>query len=301
MPKEVGIVIVNWNTGELLKKCLLSLDSLSEKDTIARIVVIDNNSSDDSFYVAQKHTYNILIDFIHNSTNEGFARACNKGIIKLQEAQKECHVLLLNPDTQVKPKSIAGMLDVFQRNKLAAVVGPKLLNTDGTLQRSVRRLPTWIVLALMFIKLHRILPSLSVFKHYMAYNFDYEHESDVEQVMGAAFLIQNTALKDIGLLDERFMLWFEEVDFCARVLRAHRSVVYTPNATIIHHGGISFNQRIGISKSLPFLASAIMYARKQLGLFPASILTVLFPFALALSAMGTFSHLLMYVRTKKKI
>ena len=158
--ESVSIVIVNWNTGRLLKKCINSLIALPEYSSVRHIVVIDNNSHDDS--VASIRTlHDQPVTLLPQKHNLGFAKATNLGIRYIQEHEgKNDHILLLNPDTEVRPHAITTMLDVLAMNHKAGIVGCKLTNPDGTIQESVRRFPTLPILSMLFLKLHRILITL---------------------------------------------------------------------------------------------------------------------------------------------
>lgn len=292
MPMEqISIIIVNWNTGSLLTACLKSIASLPEQDIIRHVIVIDNASTDTSVDQAQgfatEHGYAI----IREQHNLGFAKANNGAWRYIKEHGGEHdHVLLLNPDTEVRPGALEAMLDALRRNPSVGIVGPKLLEANGAIQPSVRLFPTLPIFILLFLKLQRLFPGLGVWKRYMLTTFNYEKEQEVDQVMGAAFLIRNTLVQNIGLLDEAFWVWFEEVDFCTRAKDAGWQTLYTPTAQVLHYGGTSFNQLIGLARTKPFLRSSLVYTRKHLGIIPYIILLILYPFALLIAAMASFAH-----------
>jgi N-acetylglucosaminyl-diphospho-decaprenol L-rhamnosyltransferase len=294
---KVSIVIVNWNTGELLARCLESLMALPEQDLVAHVVVIDNASGDDSMKRAQSITKEWpKVSFISLESNVGFAKANTIGIDSL--ATKGTHILLLNPDTEMKPGSLQALVTVLSENDAVGIVGPKLLNTDGSIQESVRTFPTFGVLAGMFLKLHRLLPGLAIWRNYFASDFDYSREQSVDQVMGACFLIRNELFIDIGSLDEGFWIWFEEVDYCKRAHTADWAVLYTPSAEVMHHGGASFHQLVGFKKSWPFLRSALCYARKHFSSWEVLVLYILLPFALLLILPSSLVHFAQRKQTK---
>ncbi len=301
----VGIVIVNWNTGKLLKWCLAALNALPERSLISEIAVIDNASGDDSVAQAEQLQLEIPLHITKSDTNRGFAQASNIGIRHLVETYakpgsspasagslpgNQQHILLLNPDTEMKPGSLQAIVSALEKNPKAGIVGPKLLNTDGSLQPSVRRLPSFKILAMMFLKLHRLFPTNETWQTYMMSDFTYDKDEQVGQVMGAVFLIRHEVLSKIGLLDERFWIWFEEVDYCKRVQDAGWQVYFTPAGEVIHHGGASFTQLVGFSRSLPFLISSLHYSHKHLGFLATIVLVLLFPLALLLTIPASFLH-----------
>jgi GT2 family glycosyltransferase len=228
---------------------------------------------------------NIPVEFKELDYNAGFARANNLGIKAIKAQCPECHIMLLNPDTSVTSGSIGALLGLMNQEEDVAVAGPKLLNQDGSLQVSVRNLPSAINLLFTWFKLQRLLPESRSWKRYMQTDFDYEREQDVEQVMGAAFMVSTKAIKEIGLLDEDFWIWFEEVDYCKRALDAGMKVRYTPRGQIMHYGGVSFSQLDTVKKARPWVKSSLRYARKHLGVFNWIVMILLSPFALLLSVL----------------
>ncbi|MDA1169450.1 MAG: glycosyltransferase family 2 protein [bacterium] len=264
--EQISVIIVNWNTGNLLKKCLASLASLPEQALIRHVVIIDNASSDTSVeqakHGAQEHGYLL----VKEKNNLGFAKANNMAweYIKKHGGEND-HILLLNPDTEVHSGAITNMLDTLNSNPKIGIVGPKLLETNRDVQQSVRQFPTLGIFMLLFLKLHLVFPKLSLWRNYLMTRFNYSTEQTVDQVMGAAFLIRNSVVKKIELLDEAFWIWFEEVDYCKRAKDAGWATAYTPSAVVTHHGGVSFSQKVGIAKTKPLLDSSLVYAKKHLG------------------------------------
>jgi GT2 family glycosyltransferase len=200
---NVAIIIVSFNCRDELRQCRASLPS-------AHVVVIDNDSTDGSAALAH----------ITNATNRGFAAACNQGIA----ATTEPFILLLNPDTVNPP--VQQLLDFMEANPNAGACGPRILNPDGTTQVSCRRYPTWWRMALAEVGLRAF--------YYVA-----KPRREVEQLMGSCLLVRRAALNEVGLLDERFFLYFEEVDLCLRLHQAGWRVCFVPEAAVIHTGGVS--------------------------------------------------------------
>ncbi len=289
---RISIVIVNWNTGPLLTACLTSIANLPEKTSIRHVVVVDNASKDESLVQVERIAEENGYILIREDTNLGFAKANNIGMKYIYEHGGEGdHILLLNPDTQVQPHSLERMAEILDQNPKTGIVGPKLVTPSGEVQHSVRTFPTLPVLAMLFLKFQRLLPNSPSWKHYMMADFQYDQESQVDQVMGAAFLIRNTVLQQLGGLDESFWIWFEEVDYCKQANNAGWNIVYTPSASIVHHGGVSFNQLVGIRRTKPFLDSAIVYARKHLGTTAAITLFILYPVAMLIALAASLVHI----------
>lgn len=289
--QQLSVIIVNWNTGSLLKQCLESLASLPEQELIHHVVVIDNASQDTSIEQAKEFAKEHGYAIFKEKHNLGFAKANNIAWKYITaHGGNDDHILLLNPDTVVRPGALGALIETLEKGKTTGIVGPTLLEATAEIQPSVRSFPTLPVLLFLFLKLHRIFPSLPFWKKYMMTSFDYTKEQNVDQVMGAAFLIRNTVAHSLALLDESFWIWFEEVDFCKRARNKGWNTVYTPSATILHYGGTSFNQLVGLSRTKPFLSSAIVYAKKHLGLLSTTILFLLYPFALGIAVMASFAH-----------
>lgn len=292
----ISIIIVNWNTGELLCRCLESLDTMTNRAMIDRIIIVDNNSHDQSIKQAQNHQYtHIQPEFIVLPENVGFARANNIAIEKLSKYPNH-HVLLLNPDTAIPSSALTTapltiLQEIIESNPKIGVVGPRLVNPDGTHQPSVRRLPTLMVFVFMLLKLQRLFPKSSVWQRYVAADMNYDKDQAVEQVMGAAFLIRDEMWQNtLGLLDERFWIWFEEVDYCKRVRDAGFQVWYTTQAVITHYGAVSFNQLVGLKRSMPFVRSIRAYAKKHFGWSAYSLLTLLMPVSYTLGFVSGMFH-----------
>jgi GT2 family glycosyltransferase len=285
---KVAIIIVNWNTGQYLADCIRSLAALPEREIerIDEVVVVDNASSDRSVIKAKQVVGENInkprVRFVQNEKNEGFAAANNVGIDRVLQKEKMTHVLLLNPDTKVRPGMVIEMIEVLGKNERAGVVGAKLIGADGKLQPSIRHFPTKKEMFLYLLKLGRFVRQEKT---------DYDKEQKVDQVMGAAFLIRKEVVESVGKLDDGFFLWFEEVDYCRRVVNEGWEVWYTPSAVCEHLGGISFGQLVGFQKTVPWLKSMQRYARKHMGYGTVAALYVLSPVSLLLSIPATLMHL----------
>ena len=135
----------------------------------------------------------------------------------------------------------------------------------------------------------------------MAEDFDYEATGEAEQVMGAAFLISRELLNQLGGLDDGYFVWFEEVDYCQAAQAAGWHILYTPEAEIIHHGGVSFHQLTGWKKSAPYVKSSLRYIHKHFGIIPWLFFLVLSPIPLLLSIPASLMHQTMRERNKARL
>lgn len=236
---ELSVIVVSWNTRELLRRCLetlrAELDAIGPSSTW-EVFVIDNNSSDGSAdMVRAEHGW---VKLTANRENLGFAKANNQAI---REAKGRL-VLLLNPDTEVRPGAIRTLISFLSERPRAGVVAPRLLNSDGSTQRSCREFPTFIGMIYELIGLSRMFPNNKTFGRYKMLDWNHDDEREVDQPEGACLLIRRELLDGVGPLDEGFFMLFEEVDWCYRVKKAGWQIWFTPRAEIVHHYGQSIKQ-----------------------------------------------------------
>lgn len=256
MPR-VSIIIVSWNVRGLLESCLRSIE-LAGQGIEYEIIIVDNASSDGTPQLLRDKYPGAQL--IANENNRGFAAATNQGL----RAATGTYLLLLNPDTELRPDTLTMSLQLMAKYDRCGALGCQIRNPDGSLQSSVRRFPWWRPLSLMLLKLPKLTQrSYASIDSYLATDFDYARPARVDQIMGAYMLVRRSALTEVGGFDERFFLWFEEVDFCARLWAAGWAVLYTPQTHIIHHGGQSFAQETISRKQKLFFASAWKYCRKH--------------------------------------
>ncbi len=222
---DLSIVIVNFNTKNLLKDCVESIHKSKPKLSY-EVIVVDNGSRDGSSKVLKDLWREKKIEkYIENGKNLGFAKANNIGINK----SKGKHILLLNSDTIVKKEALDGLVQFAEKTSDVGVVGARLLNPDGSRQASCYNFPTiknaineyWLGKPASFSK-YLVTGTAPV---------------TVDVVVGAALLITKRAAEKVGLLDERYLMYFEDHDYCRRVREAGFKVYYLPKTEIVHlHG-----------------------------------------------------------------
>lgn len=264
---DLSIIIVSWNVRELLGRCLASAVASARirPALTTEVIVVDNASSDDSAaMIARDHPQ---VRLISNSQNLGFTRASNQGI----RASSGRYLLLLNPDTEVLGDALGLMVDYMGAHPQVGLLGPKLLNPDGTVQSSRRRFPT---LATAFVEstvLQRYLGQSQAVKRYYMLDRSDDEEQEVDWLMGACLTARREAVAAAGLLDEGFFMYFEEVDWARRIRQAGWQVVYLPQAQVIHHHGQSSGRDIP-HRHINFNVSKWRYVRKHHGPLPAMLL-----------------------------
>lgn len=255
---DISIIIVSWQVKDLLKKCLDSV--LTSRGVSFEIIVIDNASTDGTPQMLRDYFQLDNVKLIFSDKNLGFAKANNLG---LKQAMGD-YVLFLNPDTEIKSDTLMLSLDFMKQNPDCGLLGPKMTFADGSFQPSVRRLPTIGVIMALLFKLSKIIPNLKIIEHYLAIDFDYSKLQEAEQIMGAFMLSPRQLILRLNGFDERFFIWFEEVDLCRRVNLAGFKIIYNPQISIIHHGGRSFAQQTLVTNQFRFFQSAFKYFIKNI-------------------------------------
>lgn len=265
---DLSIVIVSWKVKNKLSANLSALFK-SQGDFKYEVFVVDNYSSDGTVEMVESEFPQVTL--IANKENLGFAVANNQAI-------KRCggkYILLLNPDMQVRADTLFKMLDWAKSNPRATVSGCKLVNERGEIIRQVRRFPKLSDQLAVALKFPHIFPK--IVDHYLASDFDYSQTAKVDSIRGAFFLINREAYEKISqqkipLLDERYFIWFEEVDFCRGVLRFGGEVWYTPVAECLDYVGQSFAQVKRGQAQKYFSDSMIKYFQKWEAPWQAKIL-----------------------------
>ena len=224
---KLGIVIVHYNTSEDLDRCLESLAAYPPA-VAYRIVVVDNASHDEG--LAAVHKRYPSCRWIFNHENVGYARGCNQGMAEIPAD----YYLILNPDIVVQPGALDRLLEFADHNPRAGMVGPQLLNEDGSVQESCRRFYTFRTLLLRRTILGRIFPDSRTVRLHLMKDFDHQSPRPVDWVLGGCLLVRTEAMQRTGPMDERFFLYFEDVDWCFRMWQAGFEVQYTPDARFIH-------------------------------------------------------------------
>jgi GT2 family glycosyltransferase len=223
---RLAIIIVSYNCREALRACLEQIPKWY-------VIVVENASTDGTAEMLRVEFPGVRL--IENQQNLGFAAACNQGIA----ASDHPFVLLLNPDTLVTEAALQGLLNVMDTQPDVGACGPRILNSDGSPQASVRKFPTLRALACDELGLSTAFPRIRWLTGYRLSSWPLETTADVDQLGGSCLMLRRAALAQTGVMDERFFMYFEEVDLCLRLRKAGWRVLYIYNVTIIHAGGQS--------------------------------------------------------------
>ncbi len=268
---DVSIIIVSWNTRNLLKICLDAVFAYPPAGEFD-VWVVDNGSSDGTLAMLRQDFPQVKL--IENQANIGFARANNQAI----QQSSGRYVLLLNPDTEVNPDALQQLVQFLNDHPPVGAVGPRTLNPDGSLQPSAYPAPT---LAREFWRLFH----LDVIRPYGVYRqagWDVRTPRRVDSLLGACLLIRRQALLQVGtLLDEQYFMYSEEIDLCYRLACAGWLLYWLPQAQIVHFGGQS-TRLVAAEMFLRLYQGKLLYFRKHYGKFGA----ILYKLILLLAAVS---------------
>jgi N-acetylglucosaminyl-diphospho-decaprenol L-rhamnosyltransferase len=240
---DASVVVVTHNALPWIERCLESVRA-------REVVVVDNGSSDRTVEVVREALPEATVI---EQENVGLAAGWNRGL----EAVSGQYVLILNSDAWPTVGSLEKLVAFADSRPDAAIVGPRLLNVDGTLQRSVRGFPTLWRLATEYLFLRKLAPRSRLFNDFYAGGFPHDEVREAEFVMGACMLVRREAVADVGPLDEAFFLFSEEVDWAYRFRQAGWKVLFYPGAECVHVGGASHGGRMfreNVRGHLRFLA-----------------------------------------------
>lgn len=227
---SLGIVIVNFNSAELLKKCVDSVFKSDVQDISLKVVVVDNNSKDDSLQI--NHFNNTELSVIKNSENKGFGYACNQGAEQLKGVD---YILFLNPDTEVGRQTFKESITFLEKNKNISILGTLHENENRVIQISCSNTPTPIKIIYDILGLSKLFPKVFSPATLMT-NFDHVKSRFVDQVMGAYMLMSKVDYEKVGGFDTRFFVYYEDADFALRAKKMGILSYYNSDIKILHHG-----------------------------------------------------------------
>lgn len=254
--RGLSVVIVAHNSRPYLSACLRSVFAQADAPPL-EVIVVDNASRDGGAEAVREEFPQVVL--VTAPRNLGFAAGANLGVRRAKGA----YVLLLNPDTEVAAGALRKMVEFMEATPDAGVVGPKLLNPDGSLQLSCRAFPgRWMVLTHRYALLTRLFPRNPVSRRYLLTDWNHESIRAVDWVSGACLMTSREVLERIGLLDEGFFLFAEDVDLCKRVWAEGWKVYYVPDAVVVHQVGIS-RRRDDLSLILARHRSMLYYHHKH--------------------------------------
>jgi GT2 family glycosyltransferase len=262
---KLSIIIVSWNVRQDVLDCLRSIRQ-NPLSKAFEVILVDNASSDGTVEAVRRGFPETAV--IANADNRGFAAANNQA---LTVAEGE-YLLLLNPDTLVHRHSLDLLIRYMESHPDVGACGPRLLNSDGTTQLSVRHFPS--IRAALYR--HSSLRYLGLFRgeyrRSLMKDFGHDERTDVDVVKGAALLVRRSVIDQIGLLDEAFFMYYEEADLCLRIRKAGWRIVFLADAVVTHTGGRS-SDKAGMDRRIMRLRSLVMFVSKHRGR-PTTVLFV---------------------------
>ncbi|MCI0399258.1 MAG: glycosyltransferase family 2 protein [Chloroflexi bacterium] len=253
---ELSIIIVSWNVRELLRACLRSVEA-GRGGLEVEVIVVDGGSTDGSPEMVQSEFP--WVRLMARPENVGFPRGNNIG---LREAGGR-YLLLLNPDTEIMGDALITLCRFLEENPDVGLVGPQLVNPDGTAQSSRRRFPTLATAVFESTWLQPWAPA-GLLRRYYAQDLPDEATADVDWLMGACLMVRREVVEQVGLMDEAYFMYSEELDWCRRIKMAGWRVVYRPAARVLHHQGKSSDQVV-TARHIYFQQAKLRYFRKYHG------------------------------------
>ncbi|MCX8067372.1 MAG: glycosyltransferase family 2 protein [Anaerolineae bacterium] len=240
----LAVIIVTWNVRDLLRACLQSLQADLERSGLdAPVWVVDNGSADGTSEMIRREFPDVRLMAL--GENVGFAAGNNRALHALLDApspDRPRYLWLLNPDTEVLPGATAMLVRALEENPRVGVAGPKLLYPDGALQHSAFRFPGLVQLAFDLFPLPPRLYETPLNGRYPRRLYEGERPFPVDHPLGAAMMVRTEAVDRVGLMDEGYRLYCEEIDWCWRMRRAGWGALCVPQAQVIHHAGRSTGQ-----------------------------------------------------------
>lgn len=255
MQNQVSIVIISYNTKDLLRACLASI-SRQYPALLPNVTVVDNASGDGTVDAVRAEFPEVGL--VVNPTNLGYAKAVNRGI----RGSGTPYVLILNPDIEVGEGSIESLISFMESHPDAGIAGSRLVYPDGTLQYSCRTFYTLPVVLLRRTFLGKIFPKAGALREHLMLDWDHASSRPVDWVIGASMMVRREAFERVGGMDERFFLYLEDVDWCSRMQKHGYRVYYVADAEMKHHHRRESAKMLPDRKLLAHLFSTFRYYDK---------------------------------------
>jgi len=258
IPLQISVLIVTYNSGETIRECVESI--IPELSLISgEVIIVDNKSTDDTREIIESlaSQYSQLV-VEHNRVNTGFAVGNNQALHLASGEQ----ILILNPDTVLKPGVIAGLMKELAGNDQIGMIAPQLQFPDGRIQKTCRRFPRHRDVIYNLLGLAYSFPQSAHFNGWKMGDFDHKKRSLVDQPAGAALLIKGELIRKLDGFDPNFPMFFNDVDLCKRVRNAGYEIWFMPEYSIIHLGGVSVKQ-VKIKMTLSSHVSFFRYFEKH--------------------------------------
>ncbi len=271
MNAKVDIIVVNWNSGNLITELLNSFEKISDKQSVGHLIIVDNASSDDSLQKVEQGQWSTPVKIIKNSENLGFSKACNLGA----KQSDEKYILFLNPDTLIYEGSITKSIDFLEKaeasdgkNKFAAC-GIQLVDEFNVPNRSCARIPSFKNFLFSSLGLNTVFPNR--FHGVLIREWKHNSTQEIGHVIGAFYLVRREVFEQFNGFDERFFLYYEDLDFSTTLHNNGYKIAFLSNVRAVHVGG-GCSQRIKSKRLSYSYLSKILYIRKHFNFFQSVLL-----------------------------
>jgi hypothetical protein len=288
---DVSIIIVSWNTKALLQQCLQSVYETAAKRTF-EVLVVDNASSDGSPEMVKKEFPHVKL--ICTGDNLGFAKANNIGIKKSNGR----YVCLVNSDIVILDGCIDKMCSYMDRRPSIGILGPRILNPDLTLQPSCKGFPSHWNTFCHALALDTMFPRSRLFGGFLMKFWPHDAIQSVDIIVGCFWMVRREALNDVSLFDEKFFMFWEDIDLCKRLWIAGWEVVFFPYAESVHHGGASY-ATAPIQSQITRLCSSAQYFKKYHSRY-SQICFLLILFLHQMNRIIGYAFISLFFRSKRK-
>ena len=255
---DLSVVVLSWNTREILHHCLTALGRDGAR-LPREVIVVDNASGDGSADMVEREFPGVRL--VRNAENRLYSEGNNDGA-RLATGRYLC---LLNSDTEVRPGALDLLVEFLEEHPAYGAVAPRLLNPDGTVQRACSRFPTLIDPLVDSTFLGRFPPGSWRAWWTRMGDFDHEHSRDVSQPSGACFLMRLDEYREMGGLDPKLSLFFNDVDLCRSLWRKGRRIHYLSQSEVMHHRGASTRTYGTLNRNLVWMRNRTAYYRKHYG------------------------------------
>jgi len=293
---ELSIIIVNWNSRELLQKCLSSIYDNTNMLTL-EVIVIDNASRDGSAGMVEREFPQVSL--IKNKDNLGFAKGNNQGFLQARGR----YVLILNPDTEVVNDALLKMVKYLKLNKEVGAVSGRLVYPDGTFQRYYSRFPTFLSMLTTWFLPRTIAYKLKPTRVYLMLDDDFSKEIEVPQPAGSCLMVRRGLFSEEDLMDERFPIFFNDVDLCRRIYNKGKKIYVLPDATIIHHWakGGSEQGKKSLFLSGEYFISMFDYFSKYERAVKADLLRILISLGFLIRILAFFIGYIFRIKNREEL
>jgi len=232
---DITVIIVSWNVKDFLRRCLESIYRFA-RDIEFEVFVVDNNSSDGSGAMVKAEFPQV--NLIANKENYGFSKANNQALIR----SRGRYILFLNPDTELVDNSLKAMAGFMETHPDASAMGCRLIYPDGSLQSSCRHFPSFFTDLMENLWLEWIFPRNPFFNYYHMGSWRHDTVRSVDVPYGACLLVRRNTIEDVGLMDERFFMYYDEIDLCYRIKKRGGKIYFTPDIKVLHRLNRSSSQ-----------------------------------------------------------